>query len=211
MSTGDTSGTIPDIERVAFVPRSDLQSDEWLERGFHPDPDREAYDRLRRSVQFGPRPELEEDPSRKQLIPYVVVRAPEHSELFTMRRREAQTEQRLHHKISIGAGGHITESIESDADDPVRSGMERELHEELAVPEDTDVEYRGLLNDDSNDVGRVHLGLIFTARPPSRDVAVVETEKMVGEWRDVDELERDRERLESWSQLLLDPIRRDEI
>jgi len=207
----ETYGASADIERVAFVPRGEIADDRWLDRGFHLDPDRDAYNCLRRAIQFAPRPELEEEPSRKQLIPYVLVRAPGGSEFLTMRRRSAQSEQRLHHKISIGAGGHITESIDTDAPDALRSGMRRELHEELSVPDGTDVEYRGLLNDDSSDVGRVHLGLVFTARPPSRDVTVVETEKMAGEWRDLDGLEDDREQLESWSRLLLDPIRRGEV
>lgn len=207
MSETDDGKRRRETEHVAYVPRSTLAGRGWLDRGYHADTDRTAYDTLNLAAEFGPRPELEEDPSRKQLIPYVVVREPGREEIFTLQRRTAQTESRLHHRLSIGVGGHLEEAKESGSDDPLHAGMKRELHEELVVPEDIGVDYCGLLNDDADDVGRVHLGLVYSVRLDREEVAVREVEKMKGTWRSLGELEEDAERLESWSRLLLDPLR----
>ena len=51
------------------------------------------------------RPAAEEDPSHKQLIPYVVVRDGER--VFLMERSDAGGDRRLHGKASIGVGGHL--------------------------------------------------------------------------------------------------------
>ena len=193
-----------EIESIAYVPRHQLADRDWLPHGFRPDPDRAIYETLTDSIAFAPRPELETDPSRKQLIPYVVVRAG--ARIWTMRRRRAQTEERLHDQLSIGVGGHVPDEV-LDADTaPLRAGMRRELHEELHIPREVDVDYIGILNDDTDEVGQVHLGLVYECEAPEEDVEIRETEKLVGEWKTVEELEERRDQLESWSRLLLEEL-----
>jgi predicted NUDIX family phosphoesterase len=190
-------------EQAAFVPRLELEDIGVLEHGFRPDPDADVYARLVKHVAFDRRGDLEDDPTRKQLIPYCVVTSG--SEVFVLRRRTAQTEARLHDKLSFGVGGHINpgDARANDADDIIEGGMLQELGEELFVESDVDPLYVGTLNDDSNEVGRVHLGLVYVCRVPREAVSVRETEKMVGEWYTRDQLEAVQDRLETWSRLLL--------
>jgi len=190
-----------EVERIAHVPRRDLDDRGWLTHGYRADPDRTIHRQLEQSLQFAPRPDLETDPSRQQIIPYVVVRAD--GRIWTMRRRRAQTERRLHDQLSIGVGGHVPDDVLSAAGAPLPAGMRRELHEELHIPEEVEVTYTGLLNDDTNEVGRVHLGLVYTCEAPREAVAIRETDKLVGEWKTLGELREREDRLETWSQLLL--------
>ncbi len=81
--------------------------------------------------------------------------------------------------------------------------MWRELHEELHIIDAKQCAFRGFLNDDSNEVGQVHIGLVYTIDVTPDQVAVRETEKMEGFWVTLEELHRSSERLESWSRLLL--------
>jgi predicted NUDIX family phosphoesterase len=190
-------------EQAAFVPRIELENLEVLAHGFRPDPERVIYDKLVRHVAFARRGLLEEDPTRKQLIPYCVLT--NGADVFVMRRKSAQTEARLHDKLSFGVGGHINpdDARKNDTKDVIHGGMLQELHEELFVPDELHPRYVGTLNDDTNEVGRVHLGVVYVCEAPRDAVSVRETEKMVGEWYGPDALEAASERLETWSQLLL--------
>ena len=121
------------VETIAYVARQALQEHELLAHGFVSDPQGRAYRYLLESLRWGPRPDLEEDPSRKQLIPYVVVHQPDPDRIWTMRRKRAQTEARLHEQRSIGVGGHISRGEDGGQGDPIEAGMWRELDEELVV------------------------------------------------------------------------------
>ncbi len=85
-------------------------------------------------MQFRPRSQVEEDPTFKQLIPYCILQVGQgHSQqLFQYTRGKGQGEKRLHAKRSIGIGGHISREDASGAD-LYRSGMQRELDEEVVV------------------------------------------------------------------------------
>jgi predicted NUDIX family phosphoesterase len=201
-TTASASTSAQPVESIAYVPREALARRGWLEQGFRPDVDTTLYETLREQVRFGPRPALERDPNRKQLIPYVVLT--DGSRIFTMQRKRAQTEARLHDRLSFGVGGHI-DRVDDRADDVIQRGLMRELEEELVLDGiELELEYRGTLNDDSNEVGQVHLGLIYTCHvAPDADVAIRETEKMEGRWWELDDLAREAGRLESWSRMLL--------
>ena len=113
------------------------------------------------------RPAAEDDPTHKQLIPYVVVRDAER--VFLMHRTDAGGDPRLHGKASIGVGGHLNPVDEGD--DALMSGLRREWLEELEADWEPEFELIGLLNDDSNPVGAVHLGVVFSVagqRSPGR-------------------------------------------
>ena len=144
------------------------------------------------------RPDAEDDPSLKQLIPYVVVR--DGARVFFMERTRAGGDARLHAKGSIGVGGHLN-PVDVGAD-PLEAGLRREWDEELDAPWEPTFELAGLLNDDSNAVGAVHLGIVFTVEAGGRPVAVRETAKLVGRFAERDELRSAWGRLETWSQLV---------
>jgi predicted NUDIX family phosphoesterase len=155
----------------------------------------------RRGV-FMDRPEAEVDPAYKQIIPYAVIR---HSErFFLLQRKSTQSEQRLHNKLSIGVGGHINPSEVAPDSDVILEGLARELNEELYIASGYRERLVGLINDDTTDVGRVHLGVLFEIESISTDVRVRETHKMDGAWAQMSHLDQSHERLETWSQIVFD-------
>ena len=114
---------------------------------------------------FFPRAQAENDPAYKQIIPYVLL-AFQDRVLHYVRGKKAG-EQRLVAKGSIGIGGHMNESDESLFawdEQAYRAGVEREVNEEIKI--DTQFEDRivALLNDDTTEVGRVHLGIVHVFR-----------------------------------------------
>lgn len=147
---------------------------------------------------FLERPAAEEDPTYKQVIPYVVVRDGAH--IFLTERTTAGGDARLHGKASIGVGGHLNPVDEGE--DPLTDGLRREWSEELIVDWQPDFQLVGLINDDSNPVGSVHLGVVFTVEAQGRDVTVRERDKLIGRWATVDEVRSAWDRLETWSQLV---------
>ena len=148
------------------------------------------------------RPIAEDDPTHKQLIPYVVVRDAER--VFLMQRTDAGGDARLHGRASIGVGGHLNPV--DDGDDALMSGLRREWHEELAADWEPEFELIGLLNDDSNPVGAVHLGVVFSVDARGRAVDVREHDKLMGAFVGAEELAASWPRLESWSQLVADAL-----
>lgn len=150
--------------------------------------------------EFIPRSDAEEDPSYKQIIPYVVLT--QQGKVFATRRLNKGGESRLHGKISIGIGGHINPVDETDRKSVLIHGLERELDEEVDIEHRGQLVPRGLINDDSNGVGAVHLGLCFTMEVEGR-VAVKETEKLTGAWMSVDELKAEYNNMETWTQIAM--------
>lgn len=148
------------------------------------------------------RPQAEEDPTHKQLIPYVVVR--DGSAVFLMQRTAAGGDPRLHGKASIGVGGHLNPVDEGQ--DALMAGLRREWHEELVTDWEPTFELIGLLNDDTNPVGAVHLGVVFVAQADGRPVAVRESDKLTGAFVDADAVADAWERLETWSQLVAEAL-----
>lgn len=144
------------------------------------------------------RPLAEESPDWKQLIPYVVVR--DGADVFLMERTDAGGDARLHRKASIGVGGHLNPV--DHGDDPLDAGLRREWAEELEAAWEPDFALVGLLNDDSNAVGSVHLGVVFEVQADGRPVAVREHEKLTGRMAGPDAVSAAWERLETWSQLV---------
>ena len=157
---------------------------------------------LRRSL-------AEKDPSHKQIIPYVLF---EHGNrvLFYVRGKKAG-EQRLVAKGSIGIGGHMNESDESlfALDEAAyRAGVEREVAEEIKIETKFDDRVVALLNDDSNEVGQVHLGIVHVFRLAEPNVK--KNEAMITElaFLSREELLVRRDSLETWSQICLDSLDR---
>lgn len=144
----------------------------------------------------------EDDPAFKQLIPYVLVR--DGPAVFLMHRTDAGGDPRLHGQASIGVGGHLNPV--DDGEDPLMAGLRREWAEELDVGWDPHFELVGLLNDETNPVGTVHLGVVFTVDANGRAVDVREHDKLAGNFAGADELAAAWDRLETWSRLVAEAI-----
>jgi len=155
---------------------------------------------------FRERALVEEDPSFKQIIPYVVVR---HEDRFLLAQRTSrQTESRLHGKLSIGIGGHIndTESF-LPGQNVVEAGLERELEEEIHLHgQRRSLTLAGIISDDSTPVGQVHLGLVFVLETDRPEFTVNEPELMTAEWATPETLQERLARMETWSQIAFERI-----
>lgn len=158
---------------------------------------------------FLQRDAAEHDPSKKQIIPYALFH---HRGRFLRYVRSKKTgEQRLAAKASLGIGGHInsddhaTASLERSL---YLAGVEREVAEELSIEGAWTHRIVALLNDDSNEVGQVHLGVVHLVDLESDRVRSNEdTIADVGFYTPA-ELRAERDRLETWSQLCLDSLER---
>jgi predicted NUDIX family phosphoesterase len=156
---------------------------------------------------FLPRAQAERDPAYKQIIPYVLV-AFENSVLHYVRGKKAG-EQRLVAKGSIGIGGHMNETDETffALDEAAyRAGVEREVNEEIRINTRFDDRIVALLNDDTTEVGRVHLGIVHVFK--LAEPKVEKREAMITNLalRTRAELMGRRDSLETWSQICLDSL-----
>ena len=191
-------------ERVLVLSRSDVPGGcDYL--GVRP-ADHATLEALRLAVavhgRYLDRPVAEDDPGFKQLIPYVVVR--DGDRVFLMQRTDAGGDARLHGKASIGVGGHLNPV--DDGEEPLMAGLRREWDEELVAAWAPEFQLVGLLNDDSNPVGAVHLGVVFTVEAEGRSVEVREREKLTGAFVEADAVAAAWDRLETWSQLVADAL-----
>ncbi|MEY3161473.1 MAG: hypothetical protein RIT25_1464 [Planctomycetota bacterium] len=212
------------VERVLVVRRADFFDGAWPQGFVAVDPgEGESFlSRIWRQGFFVDRPAAEANPEWKQPIPYCAILRGD--EVFCVERTSKQSEQRLHGLLSIGLGGHVNPEDGGEESAPgIATGhwfgpaLHRELDEELAMPwpHCGAPRFLGLLNDDSNAVGQVHMGLVFCVdvSPTCMDsqgalpeVAVRETRKMRGGFTRLAALEplwQDPTRFESWSRLIL--------
>jgi len=138
----------------------------------------------------------EESPQYRQIIPYVIIR---HGDAyFLLERTPKQSETRLHNKLSLGIGGHINPGRD------LAAGLQQELDEEVSIGSPYTLRFVGILNDESTEVGRVHLGAVHVLEPEAPRVSVRETEKMNGRWVPTAQLASMRDRMETWSQIVFD-------
>jgi predicted NUDIX family phosphoesterase len=149
---------------------------------------------VERDGRYEPRPAMEQDPSFKQVIPYLVLR--DGPQYFLMQRTTAGADARLHGMYSIGVGGHL-----NPGDGGLLGGLEREWHEELVADFLPTFELVALLNDDTTPVGAVHLGAVYVAQADGRPVAIRETHKLSGQFADRAEVAAVVDRMETWSRL----------
>ena len=156
-------------------------------------------DVVAREGRYQLRDAMEHDPTYKQIIPYLVLRDGER--YFLMRRTRAGADRRLHDRWSIGVGGHL-----NPGDDGLLSGLRREWHEELEADFEPAFTALALLNDDTTDVGAVHLGIVFVADAAGRPVAVREHDKLTGAFATAAEVAAVVEDLETWSRLVFEAL-----
>lgn len=150
--------------------------------------------------EFKPRPAMEEDASYKQIIPYLVFKHDER--YFLMQRKSTSSEQRLKNKYSLGIGGHMRqEDMHEGA--TIFDWAKREFEEEIDYRGNLTITTLGILNDDSNPVGKVHLGLVLLLEGDSADITV-RSELKSGQLVTSFECLNFYQDLESWSQIIFD-------
>jgi predicted NUDIX family phosphoesterase len=185
-------------ELVYVVPRADVMDRSgW--RGIRTAGLEELLEGIERQGRYEPRDAMERDPSFKQVIPYLVLRDGE--SYFLMRRTRGGRDERLHDRYSIGVGGHL-----NPGDGGLDGGLRREWAEELEADFVPQFRLVGLLNDDTTDVGSVHLGVVYVADAAGRPVVIRETDKLTGRFVDPAAVAEVASELETWSQLVFEQL-----
>lgn len=187
-------------ELVLVVPRVSLMGDPgW--HGVTADGLQDFEAIVDRDGQFRPRAEMEVDRTWKQVIPYLVLR--DGPRYFLMRRTKAGGDARLHDRFSIGVGGHL-----NPGDGDLAGGLRREWEEEIEASFEPAFRLIGLLNDDTTDVGSVHVGAVYVADAEGRPVGIRETDKLSGAFAEPAEAAVVVDRMETWSALVFEHLER---
>lgn len=193
-----TTATKLHDELILVVKRSDLfPIQAW--HGLQEVPHDYFVKIIQEKKEFLPRSLMELDPTYKQIIPYLVFAHDD--KYFLMQRQAKATETRLQNKYSLGIGGHIREE-DIDGND-IAGWARREFAEEIAYNGSFTVEPLGILNDDTNAVGQVHVGFVFLIRGDSANIKVREELKS-GELFTLEECETYYEHMETWTQIVFD-------
>ena len=154
------------------------------------------------NAEFRSRAQVEVDTSFKQIIPYLIFKFD--NKYFLMQRTDSGSETRLRNKYSLGIGGHIVEE-----DLKGRSIYEwalREFNEEVAYKGKLKIKPIGLINDESNFVGKVHTGFLFLLEGDSANIKA-RKEFRSGHLATIDEISAYYSEMESWSKMALDFLR----
>jgi predicted NUDIX family phosphoesterase len=157
------------------------------------------------NTRFVPRSAAEEDPSHKQIIPYVLIRKGDRYLHYV--RGKGSGEKRLVSLGSIGIGGHINHGDENlflAGLEFYEEALQRELHEELRMDGRFETRAIALINDDATPVGRVHFGIVHVCELGDQNVAKGEACITDLQFLTVPELRARRDRMETWSQLCLE-------
>ncbi len=165
---------------------------------------------------FGPgvgrfmnRSEVETNPDYKQLIPYVIMSYDGKYLSYVRGKRAGET--RLVGNRSIGIGGHINPSddmplFSTDFYETYLAAVEREVAEEVSVETKHSNRIVALLNDESNEVGSVHLGIVHYWALDGPNVS--KREQMITQMSFMTsaELQEVKDSLETWSGLCVDHL-----
>jgi len=213
----------PPVEHIAVVPTALFQECGYFQ-GFNGDVSKYAPLFDPKNVQYKPKAEMEHDPSFKQLIPYVILAKMlgagdvAHAVHMSYSRGAGQDEKRLVGKSSIGIGGHVNDRDVGIAGDPFGAGMMREVFEEVHLQPVVDalsqwdqeiqvpkysIQRFGLINDDTTDVGTVHLGIAHVMWVDGFKITAAEPDICDLRWWDVRTLEKESEAYEPWSQICI--------
>jgi len=200
--------------------------------------EKEAYDLVASSLRqihnygfFAQRERVEDIPTIKQIIPSVTIVDPDTDNILLYQRKATHTEKRLSGMWTPVFGGHIDpdDSIDLEFSDLatynmlpsvpiIMQALGRELLEEtginLSVEESSnDLVFEGFIQDNSNEVGQVHLGVFFVLyRPITNDLCQAILRKP--EIADLKILESPNYgfpydsdiELESWAEIVLDHL-----
>lgn len=198
-NVSNSSFVTPQEELILVVKREHLFDNQEAWHGVKSVDFTEYLSIIKNHQEFLPRSLMEQDFSYKQIIPYLIFH--NGGKLFLMQRQAKATETRLANKYTLGIGGHIRQ--EDMTTDSIMDWACREFHEEVDFKGKLEIEPIGILNDDSNDVGKVHIGFIFLLKGDSSKIKVKEELKS-GELLSFEECELYYDKMESWSKLVFD-------
>ncbi len=195
------------MEKVFCISRIDIEkvSSTPLHQGFLTKPALKTM--LNLPHHFISRPEAENGPAFKQIIPYQLFCC--ENRYFVFRRGAKVGEKRLSGRLSLGIGGHINDLDVSGKRLSVadfNQALIREREEELLCPTNTPPTFKGWINDDSDAVGKVHLGAVYLCQISNQtDISIRPNgEDLHGiGWLSKEEILARKDEFEKWSVLAL--------
>lgn len=186
-------------EQILVVKRSELFAKQAVWSGLKQVPFDAYLDIVQQKKEFLPRGEMELNPEYKQIIPYMIFH--HDGRYFLMQRAAKATETRLQSKFSLGIGGHVRQ--EDLVDGSLFSWARREFHEEVEYADTFEIEPLGILNDDSNPVGQVHIGFVLLIHGIT-DAIKIKSELQNGQLVTLAEGKEYFNRMETWSQIVFE-------
>ncbi|MDO4814543.1 MAG: DNA mismatch repair protein MutT [Gemella sp.] len=156
------------------------------------------------NVEVKRRGDMEENPEYKQLIGYAIVKDRSTNDVLVYTRLTGGGESRLHGKASVGVGGHMNMVEDKTIDEVIKINISRELEEEIGVSFEENLDELvclGLINDDTNEVGKVHIGLVYQVYVDREKVKEIEEDSLRIEWLSSN-IAKNKENYESWSEFL---------
>lgn len=183
-----------------LVVRSDILFDKGTWQGLKTDNLDYYIDLIKKNCEFKRRGDVETDSSFQQIIPYMLFSTEGGSvsagsiKFFAYRYLSNAGEKRLiNDKYQVGVGGHIElVDNEDDGKDILESGMMREWKEEVDFKGNIlEKKLVGILNDDTNPVEEVHLGLVYHFKGDSDDIKIKEIDKLEGQLFSLKEIKED--------------------
>lgn len=199
---------------VLCISRSALAEQITEEEGAHPyhfkleDIDSKHLHLINRSVADSKDPaDLVVAKHLPQLLPYVLVECD--GEYLTYSRAKG-TEDRLHGSLSLGLGGHVEMEDLTHRRFSLLTGILRELVEELNLDLTSGYdlqEQHVLLVDNTNEVGQVHVGYLYTLEISSKDYVEPDPSEIhLPEWKTKEEIAQEVGRYEVWSQIVINQL-----
>lgn len=186
-------------ELILVVPRSVLFIQETIHGISTRNIDR-YIEVIKKNRQYLPRSLMEQDSNYKQIIPYLIFKHAD--KYFLMQRTSTSSEQRLKNKYTLGIGGHIRQE-DMINQDSIFDWAYREFHEEVAYNDQFSIRTIGLLNDDTNPVGKVHLGIVLLLEGTTPEIKI-KSELKQGNLLTAQQCMAYYDSMESWSRLVID-------
>ncbi len=188
-------------DELILVIKRDLLFPDGAWQGIQKEGLEKYIERIAQYQEFQPRSLMETDELYKQVIPYLIFT--HENRFFLMQRSAKASEKRLQSKYTLGIGGHVRrEDIEGK---DLIHWADREFHEEISYNDNLRIEPIGLLNDDSNAVSRVHVGLVYLVHGDSANISI-KSELSHGFLATIQACKNHAPYMETWSQLVLDYI-----
>ena len=200
------------MKKIMVVKRDVLLADKYFQ-GFFPAKEFDFEDIILENYEWMQRENAEQDAGYKQPIGYCVIFNPKTKRVFLYQRSKIDAnynEKRLQGKWSCGIGGHI-EKIDTANENPIHESSLREITEEVQIYGKKTMQVLGYINDDTNNVGKVHFGILYLVLIESDEVNPLDPEISEGKLVSINyfnEICASAEiEVENWSKIVLAPLK----
>ena len=200
--------------KVMVIKNNKLFENTERKNGFYKTEAADFEKQILENFEYMTRSIAEENFDYKQPIPYSVV-LDKNNYVFVYKRwweNSNAWDKRLHNKISIWVWWHIEKDVKV-SQNPIHDTLIREIEEELNIKNDEiqKIEVLWYINDDTNDVGKVHIGIAYLIKLNNSNFDLLDGEIEKWEFMSIEELEKIinswNYNVEAWSKILFEPLK----